>query len=114
MKNYYYIFFLLLSMFAHQTSANTPESMNYPYASEYPMVQQEAKVSFYQGQLRIQGIDNIKAIEVFDVLGKRVFLKERIANNVLISLNIPLKANNIYIVRVHTSQTKESFRIVAL
>ena len=77
------------------------------------LAQKTEKVFYANGRLTLSGFDNIIAVEIFDILGKKIYANNAIRIRESVSLDLTLKANSLYIVRVHSPDTKRSFKIVA-
>ena len=110
MKHYY---FYLISFFfiagVQDTYANVPTSF-----INSSITQNSEKVLFVNGYLKIQGIENIRAVEIYDILGKNIYRNKNVVGKHMLDLAVNLKSKSIYIVKVLTTSETKSFKIVAL
>ncbi len=101
-----FLFLCLLGIPLQQAEATTP------YAITASL--QKEKAYYHNGQLIIDGMSDIKSIEVYDILGKRVFQTKVVDKTAKQVINVSLRSKNMYIVRVQTTATRKSFKIVAM
>ncbi len=96
--------------------ANNEHSSTFITSGFEKNVQQDpkGKVVYSNGMLTISGIEQLASVEVYDVLGKKVFGSSKLKGKQRYRFSVTLQKRSMYIVRVQTPKQLKSFKIIAL
>ncbi|EDP96001.1 T9SS type A sorting domain-containing protein [Kordia algicida OT-1] len=111
------VFMMTLTLFAH--TQERKKSVDF-YAVNYSLAQdfsnenlKKVSTSYHNGKLSIVGLEKTVQIEIYNLLGKKVVYLKNVNIRGTFHKFLDLPRNNIYIVKISSSDFSKTFKIVA-
>ena len=71
------------------------------------------QVFYKNGVLHLDGFNETGLINIYSIIGNKVFSSEKINLTLSKSLTVSLKTGNMYIIQIHLNNSIQTFKIIA-